>query len=232
MNLSVIFSTFNEAQNNYFLNSLSLLSKYSSIELIVVDKNSSDQTRDIAKSAGAKVITSQYNSRGKRLDEGLSLVTAPMVLFHHPRSTLTEDGINYLLEHESLYWGAFTHQFDFNSCLLNFTSWYSNKIRGDIREIYYLDHCIFSKKYLLDKIGGFPHNEIFEDTEVSLRLREIAPSSRLHFTSKTSSVRFKRNGQWRQAILNQVMKACYHLGLDQKLMNKVYEIGLNLNSKY
>ena len=49
-----------------------------------------------------------------------------------------------------------------------FTSWWSNYIRGDIRKIYYLDHCIFFKKHILDEVNPC-HLEIFEDTAQSVK---------------------------------------------------------------
>ena len=232
MKLSVIFSTFNEQSNHFYTKSLEKLSRYKNIEVIVVDKKSSDKTKEIALTYGHQVIDSDSNARGKRLDEGFQKSRGQMILFHHPRSYISSTALDILLNNDELLWGGLTHQFDKKSPLLHFTSWYSNNVRGDIREIFYLDHCIYAKRELLEKIGGFPHDEIFEDTEASLRLREIAPSKRIHAISKTSSIRFEKNGRLRQALLNQVMKLCYLLGLDQRRMNKIYEFGLNLNSKY
>lgn len=232
MKLSVIFSTFNEEKNQFFNESLELLSKYQEIEIIIIDYHSTDKTSEIAASANAIFKLSSSNSRGKRLDEGLRLSTAPLILFHHPRSKLQASGVEYLLKDKNLLWGGFDHKFDSRSILLSFTSWYSNNVRADIREIFYLDHCIYCTRDLMKRIGGFPHDSIFEDTEVSLKLRDIAPSKRLPYQSMTSSIRFKTNGEWRQAILNQVMKVCYYLKIDQEKMNKIYEFGLNLNSRY
>ena len=108
-----------------------------------------------------------------------------------------------------------------------------NFIRGDFRKIYYLDHCIFFQKDLVGSDKNFvPDVDIFEDTYLSQKLAKISFPTRLRFTSTTSAIRFQKNGVWRQAILNQILKAGFLLGISKTFMNKVYEKGLNLNSKY
>ncbi len=231
--ISVIFSTFNEVELGFFEKSLQSLSKKSFIEIIVVDKGSTDGTQELAKKYNCKLIESSSNSRGYRLNEGISHSNAELVIFNHPRSIISDDGLNYIINnYKELTWGGFTHKFDIQSPLLNFTSWYSNHVRADIREIFYLDHCIFCKRSLLDKIGGFPIQEIFEDTILSLKLRKVSASKRIPYSSTTSAIRFRKNGQFKQAILNQVLKIAFNLNFSPEKMNKVYELGLNLNSKY
>ena len=67
MKLSVIFSTFNEEKNQFFNESLELLSKYQEIEIIIVDYHSTDKTSEIAKSANAIFKLSSFNSREKSI---------------------------------------------------------------------------------------------------------------------------------------------------------------------
>ncbi|EQC45318.1 glycosyltransferase [Bacteriovorax sp. Seq25_V] len=229
--ISVIFSTFNEAENAFFKNSIEALKKDNEIEIIIIDYNSSDRTREIC-GEGVIFITTDLNSRAKRLKLGLSYATAAMVIFHHPRSLVDTNGFNKLKKlADTKIWGGFTHCFDLNTPILKFTSWYSNRVRGYIRGILYLDHCIFASKSLLNKIN-FPEVDIFEDTILSDELRFFSPPVILPEVSTTSAIRFVKNGQVKQAILNQVMKMCYFLKIDHKVMNKIYEFGINLNSKY
>ncbi len=230
--ISVIFSTFNEGGNIFFKNSLKSLKNDPSIEIIVIDYESTDDTETLCLDNDVIFIKTNLNSRARRLKLGLNYASAPMILFHHPRSTIEPSGIEKLKKlHLSNIWGGFTHQFDHDSLVLKFTSWYSNRVRGYIRGILYLDHCIFSSRNLLNNIN-FPEVDIFEDTILSNELRAITPPIILPFQSLTSSIRFTKNGQFKQALLNQVMKICFYLNIDHKLMNKIYEFGINLNSKY
>ena len=53
----------------------------------------------------------------------------------------------------------------------------------------------------------------------------------LPFISTTSAIRFTKNGLWTQALMNQILKLGFHIGVPHDTMNKIYERGLNLNSK-
>jgi glycosyltransferase involved in cell wall biosynthesis len=231
--LSVVIPTFNEIQNNILEDILKLLSGSKDIEVLCVDSFSTDGTKELIEKYQAKLIQVETNSRAKRLNIGIKSATGDMILLHHPRSLLTADGLRYLVTHAAeLKWGAFTHKFDTTHPLLAFTSWWSNYGRGELRSIYYLDHCIFVKKSIIEKVGYIPEVDIFEDTEISLKLRKIARPTRLNFPATTLAIRFTKNGIWKQAILNQKLKWKFYYKTNHKEMNKDYEQGLELNSKY
>ncbi len=219
---------------------LSAFEEEDSLEFIVVDRMSEDKTIAYLKSHALfqrypdklKVIQTSSNERGKRLLEGCKIASGRIILLHHPRSFLEREGILSLMQKkETFFWGGYTHRFDWESPLLNFTSWYSNHVRADIRNIFYLDHCIFVSRDLLLKIE-FPDVPIFEDTILSQRLNKICRPIRLNSISTTSSIRFRKNGILYQALLNQVMKLGFFLGVPLPKLNIFYEKSLELNSKY
>lgn len=232
--LNIIFSTHNEMELGYLQKSIPLLSEFKDIHITVVDKESNDGTVQFLESYPVEIISTKVNSRAGRLNIGINSSSSAMILLHHPRSILSKEGISFLIEnYENLRWGAYTHRFDVEHSLLKFTSWYSNFIRGGLREIYYLDHCIFFQKVLVGADKNFvPDVDIFEDTYLSQKLAKNSSPTRLPFSSTTSAIRFQKNGVWKQAILNQILKLGFLLGIPNTFMNKVYEKGLNLNSKY
>ena len=231
--LSVIIPTFNEIKNGYIQTSFNLLKNLSDTEIICVDSGSTDGTKELIEKNGFKLISIDTTSRAKRLNIGIESAKGEMLLLHHPRSLLSVDAISELqVNQEDLYWGAFTHKFDLNHPLLNFTSWWSNKIRGDLRHIFYLDHCLFIRKEIFEQIGLIPEVDIFEDTELSLMLRSFCEPLRLEGKSLTSATRFSTNGIWKQALLNQVLKWKYYFKFNHKEMNKSYEKNTKLNSDY
>ncbi len=78
--LSVIIPTLNEADNikeliNYIKN------ENINCEIIISDADSSDRTREIAASQGAKIVNSQKASRGLQLNRGAEIASAPILLF-------------------------------------------------------------------------------------------------------------------------------------------------------
>lgn len=234
MNLSVIIPTFNEIKNGQIETIIQSLILHSEIEIIIVNKNSTDGTAELVqKYSQIKLISTELNSRAARLNIGINAATGSMILLHHPRSILEIAGISYLKEnHENLFWGGFTHEFDNDSSFFKFTSWYSNKIRGKLSQVFYLDHCIFAKASLLKEIGPIPEVDIFEDTLLSYKLRKIYKPILLPFKSQTSAIRFNTNGIFKQVILNQILKIRFYLKANHRDMNKSYEKKTALNSKY
>ncbi len=177
---------------------------------------------------GARFVRAGGPSRGARLQAGVEAASHRMILLHHPRSLLPAEGLRWLAAGAGgSRWGGFTHSFDWDHPLLRFTSWYSNRIRAKQRGIVYLDHCVYFDRRLLKR--PIPAVEIFEDTELSLILRESGPPTLAPFVATTSAVRFRANGPWRQALLNQRMKLSYLLGGSHRRMNARYERGLGLN---
>ena len=74
-------------------------------------------------------------------------------------------------------------------------------------------------------------DDIFEDTELSKLLLGFGRPVRLAAVARTSAIRFNRNGLWRQAFLNQLMKLAYYLHLPPDRLNRIYEKGLHLNKE-
>ncbi len=238
---SIIIPTFNEEENRFFRQTLKSFSPKNKIshhlELIIIDKCSQDQTAEMAKEAGAKVILSKHNTRAGRLNEGLLVAKGKLIILHHPRSIIDLSALRYLKDHfNHLSWGGLTHQFDKENLLLDFTSWYSNQVRGKLKQILYLDHCLFFRTDLLNKHfktkAIIPEVDIFEDTLLSHKLQQIGDATIIPYTSMTSSIRFHKNGLMKQLFLNQLLKVAYFLGIPYHFMNKVYEKNLFLNSTY
>ena len=231
--LSIVIPTLNEEKTGYLQEILQSYQGLQNCEIICVDGGSTDKTLDIIAAAGVRLINTEIASRAGRLNAGIQQASASMVLLHHPRSIIDLAGLEALeKQSEQLSWGAFTHKFNVQHPLFRFTSWYSNYIRGDIRGVYYLDHCIFAQKQLLLDIDLLPEIDIFEDTELCLRLKSKTKGQRLPFISETSAIRFQVNGLYRQAITNQYMKWLYYFKRSDTVMNKQYEKGIQLNTQY
>jgi glycosyltransferase involved in cell wall biosynthesis len=231
--LTIVIPTLNESKSGYLAKILSAYNGVAGIEIICVDGGSADDTESLIKQSKAKLICTDICSRAGRLNEGIKQAKFDMVLLNHPRSFVDIEGIHALIKQASdIRWGAFSHQFSISHPLLNFTSWYSNHIRGDLRGIYYLDHCLFAQKQLLLDVALFPEVDIFEDTEICLRLKKQAKPIRLPFVSLTSAVRFQSQGIYRQALKNQYLKWLYYFKRSDKEMNRLYEKGLELNTEY
>ncbi|MDX1958534.1 MAG: hypothetical protein SFU98_08175 [Leptospiraceae bacterium] len=214
--LSIIIPTDSNEPNSYFHKTLESFSLKDDLEIIFISK-------------------SEANTRAERLNLGFHCAKGKIILFHHPRSFIEKEGINYLIElsktqNKENIWGGFTHKFDQDHYLLRFTSWYSNTIRARLKGILYLDHCIFFDRSLWKR--DLPNIEIFEDTILSNYLRETCTPIILPYISETSSIRFQKNGIWKQSILNQILKIGYYTKFNPSIMNRIYEKNLGLNNDY
>lgn len=189
---------------------------------------------NLSQTPGVEIICVDYleaPTRAERLHRGFEKSSGLMIVFHHPRSQVSQEGIQYLLDHaQDKTWGGFTHMFDKSHWILRFTSWYSNKVRSRLAGIIYLDHCIFFHRSLYTE--SIPAVPVFEDTLLCHQLREYQKPVILPFHSVTSAVRFEKNGLYWQSFMNQLMKIGFYLGVPYDTMNKFYEKGLNLNSEY
>jgi glycosyltransferase involved in cell wall biosynthesis len=218
---------FNEQKNPLFSQLLSSLKRVD-LEVVFVDGGSRDGTCERVEAEGFRVVRTDEAQRARRLNIGVAATTGAWVLLHHPRSVLEAQAFDQIQTLEYPGWAAFTHCFDQAHPLLTFTSWYSNHVRFR-RGIVYLDHCIVVAREWLCAIGGVPEIDIFEDTELSIRLRKLGAPQRLSAVSLTSAIRFVSKGIVQQSLSNQLLKLKYYIGTDQRQLNRRYEGPLELN---
>jgi hypothetical protein len=237
--LTVLLPAFDEIDNPYFwktLDTIKLLEKQGlAIQVIVGATAGNDDTIPLLEKQKIKLIEVSTSKRADRYNKAFELSSGKKddwLILHHPRSYLEIAAFSSLSSLPSWQkWGAFTHQFDNNHPLLLFTSWWSNYVRGDLKKIFYLDHCLFVRRETFEKSGGVPDREIFEDTILSHNLSILHSPVRLPWISTTSAIRFKKNGLWKQAFKNQTLKCRYYLQHCDREMNIEYEKGLGLNTK-
>ncbi len=230
--ISVLIPCHNEEKNPYFYKNLETFQTFPEIEVILLDGNSSDRTKEIAALFSYKWISvASDSSRAGKFNRGAREARGSLLLLHHPRSEIDPAGLSELLESSDLTWGGFRHRFKDKHWILSFTSWYSNNVRSRLFKIVYLDHCIFVQKAIFDQIGGFDDRRIFEDTLLCRKLRKIAAPKLLSYHASTSALRFRKNGYLFQGVLNQFMKLGFFVGLSDAVLEKLYERGLFLNGR-
>jgi glycosyltransferase involved in cell wall biosynthesis len=245
MRISIILPCLNEIRHGYldriFAN---LIEQNGEKEIIAVASPSDDGTDNALEEYATRftevqVVRSLAKNRAQRLNDGIAISRGEIILLHHPATLLPERIALELIEdalasgkHSEQYWGAFQHSFDFEHWLLNFTSWYSDRVRVQQKGIVYLDHCPFIDRQVLAKIGNIPDLDIFEDTVLSDRLRQFSSPVLAQGKVVTSARRFRQRGIYRHAMLNQVLKICYHFNIDPRSLNRLYEQKVGINVKY
>ncbi|MBD2257517.1 glycosyl transferase [Pseudanabaena sp. FACHB-2040] len=206
-------------------------------ELIAVVSPCNDDTlQTLRQHPQWRILETDAQNRAQRLTAGIYASSGEIVLLHHPATLLPEGTaliqIEALMADPKVAWGGFHHSFDLDHWLLRFTSWYSNRVRSHYSQILYLDHCIFARRSLLEKIGGVPDMDIFEDTVLSQQLSQFGAPVLLPDKIITSARRFRQRGVYRQALVNQLLKGMYHARLDPSWMNWLYERQSQINVAY
>ncbi|MEM9906166.1 MAG: glycosyltransferase [Cyanobacteria bacterium P01_D01_bin.44] len=236
--ISVVLPCLNEMRHSYLPQILTNLTQQQGPkQLIAVVSPSQDGTREaVAQHKDIEIIDAPAQNRAQRLNLGIAASRYEQVLLHHPATLLPAyRGLaqaTTLLTDPEVVWGGFRHSFDMDHWLLRFTSWYSTTQRPRWSRILYLDHCIFARRSALEKIGGVPDLDIFEDTVLSEGLRQFGKPAIAPGTVITSARRFRERGIYKHALLNQLLKLMYHANLDPKYLNRLYEHKSQINVAY
>jgi rSAM/selenodomain-associated transferase 2 len=221
--LSIIIPTLNEAENIHYLIDY-IKNGAINAEIIISDADSSDGTREIAASHGARVINSRQPSRGLQLNLGAEIASAPILLFLHADSKLENSALSFLvekMEEEDKVGGCFELKIDSEHPLLNFISWSSN-LRAKYLNLIFGDQGIFIKKEVFESLGGFPEIELMEDWEFSKKLAEAGELLFLDKKIYTSARRWEEYGVLKTIFLMHKIKILYLLGYSPAELKKIY----------
>ncbi|HYC55734.1 MAG TPA: TIGR04283 family arsenosugar biosynthesis glycosyltransferase [Candidatus Binatia bacterium] len=190
-------------------------------ELIVVDGGSSDSTADLARAAGAAVITSE-RGRGNQLNAGARASAGDVLLFLHADSRLPVNfraAITDVLADTAVIWGRFDVRLDSNRPLLRLIG-HLISARSRMFRSATGDQAIFVRRADFEDMGGYREPKLFEDIELVARLRRRGrmgiPAGRV----LTSARRWHKDGIWRTTARMWMLKALYLAGVPaQRLLD-------------
>ena len=113
---------------------------------------------------------------------------------------------------KSISAGGFCQRFSKRHWFLGLVSrlhnWRCNRTR-----IIYGDQCLFIRRTLFDKIGGYPEQAILEDVLISERILKHTRPVLLEQIATTSSRKFEQRGLYRSFFDIVVIMCCYELRL-------------------
>ncbi|MBD1842532.1 TIGR04283 family arsenosugar biosynthesis glycosyltransferase [Cyanobacteria bacterium FACHB-63] len=221
MKISIVIPVLNEA--NALPRILSI--QAADIEIIVVDGGSQDETVEIAKSYGVKVLHS-IPSRAKQMNAGAAIATGEILLFLHADTRLPaefDQMIRQVLSNSIA--GAFQLNIDATLLGLRWVQWGVN-LRSRYLQFPYGDQAIFLHRTTFDAIGGFPDLPIMEDFEFVRKLRQVGRIAIVPHAVLTSGRRWQKLGVFRTTIVNQIVILAYLLGVAPERIHRWYRTGL------
>jgi len=192
-------------------------------ELIVADGGSVDATPELARKAGATVVFSKPG-RARQMNAGAARAQGHVLLFLHA-DTLLPGGwaptVSCVLGQPGVAAGAFRFRtaelFRGKRLLERATNWRSHRW-----QMPYGDQAIFLRRALFEELGGFSNLPIMEDYELVWRLRHQGRIVTAAQEAVTSGRRWQRNGFLRTTLVNQLMIAGYHLGVNPNILARFY----------
>jgi rSAM/selenodomain-associated transferase 2 len=219
--ISIIIPVLNEA--TIIKKTLSQLTQYSEIEIIVVDGGSQDNTVAIAKSS-AKVITVIGKGRAGQMNAGANVAQSDILLFLHADTQLPANFIELVsktLKQNQIIAGAFELAIDASGIPLRGIE-ILVKVRSRLLSLPYGDQALFISKQAFIKAGGFADLPIMEDFEFIQRVGKLGRIAIAPAAVTTSGRRWQKLGVWQTTLINQLMIAGYYLGISPAKLSKFY----------
>ena len=198
--------------------------KDESIEVIVVDGGSQDNTVKLVQNMGVKIVKSTKAIRALQMNQGALLATGNILLFLHA-DTILPLGYNELIinsfSDSKVVGGAFKLKIDLSLFSLRLIEMLVNW-RSQFFLIPYGDQAIFVKTSVFREIGGFTNFPIMEDFEFIQRLNKRGKIIILSAKVITSGRRWQKLGVIKTTFINQLIILGYYLGVPPKKLAQWY----------
>ncbi len=223
MTLSIIIPVLNEAASiDQFLQELTAVND-SSIEIIVVDGGSSDNTASLVSKHNVVLINSA-KGRARQMNAGAAIASGDILLFVHSDtkfSSITEQLLCISATDSANSWGFFKIQlsgqhwmYRIIELMMNFRSQSTGVATGD--------QCIFVRHELFKKIKGYKDIPLMEDVELSKRLKRESRPYIIKKMITTSSRRWEKNGIVSTILLMWRLRFLFFIGVSPTRLAKNY----------
>ena len=171
--LSIIIPTLNESNNLPLI--LSDLSEISNeAEILIVDSNSKDKTRDIAIINGTRFYKTSKNNRGMQLNYGAKKAKGKWLLFIHADSRLKfnwSKKIMDILKRDSNFIYYFNFKVNNKSFTYRFLEFFVN-LRCFLFKTPYGDQGLLISKENFKTLGGYKSIPLMEDYDFISRINK------------------------------------------------------------
>ena len=221
--ISIIIPAYNEADQ--IAQTIAAIHKArgsQTVEIIVADSGSTDNTIDIAKNNGAIVVNSERKGRAAQMNKGASVATHPLLYFLHADSIPPNNFITQIIEvhAKGAVSGCFRLAFDYPHWFLEMNAWFT---RFNVNAVRFGDQSLFTTKEVFEKAGAFREELIMmEDQEIIHRLKKYGRFEVMNDVVITSARKYLDNGIYRMQGIFFRIWAMYYLGYSQENMLAVY----------
>ncbi|MGM0531144.1 MAG: TIGR04283 family arsenosugar biosynthesis glycosyltransferase [Bacteroidota bacterium] len=228
MNISIIIPTFNEAENiGQVLDYLSENSNEENIkEILISDGISEDNTLEIARSKGARIVDHKNTGRAKQMNAGAREATGDVFYFLHadsyPPKNFDQEILHYI--NKGYKAGSFRMKWDMDHWLLNFFAWFT---RFNFQWCRGGDQSLYVEREIFEKVNGFNENYRFlEDYEIIPRIKRHTSFKVIQKDIITSARKYRKNGVIRLQMHVAKTYILKMLGMDIDKVAEIYYKGI------
>ncbi len=193
------------------------------IELIVSDCGSRDGTQKLVRDQHLELVCGG-TCRATALNAGAAAARGDVLLFLHADSLLPAGFTRLIpraLAHEDVIGGAFEFEFSnrphpgkwVDQCLRSVVL--CNRIRYRWTHNFYGDQCIFVRRHIFQRVGGFPRLRLMEDIGFCQRIKRLGRMAILQPPVRTSPRRFLDRGVIRQFVEDLTLLGFASLGIQR-----------------
>jgi rSAM/selenodomain-associated transferase 2 len=191
-------------------------------EIVVVDGGSSDRSCDVARAAGARVLTAPCG-RGNQLRAGAAVASGTWLLFLHADTRLGPGWREVVQAHMRARPGSAAYF----ELALDDAARAARRIEFLVRwrcrllALPYGDQGLLIRRETYEALGGFAEIPLMEDVDLVRRLgrRRLY---RLPAVALTSARRYRRDGWWARPLRNLALLALWRLGVKPATLARLY----------
>lgn len=223
MTLAIVVPVLNEAQQWPALAShlTALQVSDATLQIVIVDGGSTDDTLRLAQSSGFLVLSSP-RGRACQMNAGAQACRADQLLFLHADTRLPEGAIRWVTQAlRDHVWGRFDVHIEGRARMLRVVATMMN-LRSRISGIATGDQAMFMTRDAYEKAGGFPEQPLMEDIALSAALKTMGRPSCLQARVCTSGRRWEQRGVWRTIFLMWRLRLAYWLGAKPAALARAY----------
>jgi rSAM/selenodomain-associated transferase 2 len=220
--LSIVIPCLNEGERlSGLLQQLQCL-RQQGHQLILVD-GGSEPPIDRSLQAYVDHLLLSEPGRAQQMNRGAAVAEGDLLWFLHADSQIKTGSELAMLTPSvnELMWGRFDIRLSGSHALLRVVERMMNW-RSRLTGIATGDQGIFVHRALFNRVGGFPHQPLMEDVELSKRLKRHAAPRCLRQQLVTSSRRWETNGVLATILLMWGLRLAYWLGVSPQRLVDFY----------
>lgn len=220
--ITVIIPVINEEKN--LIKLFSNLVEKPEIEFIFVDGGSNDNTFNLIKKAGFKVILSPILRRSYQMNLGAKKAQGKILLFLHGDTILPDNYDQVIIntvQKNNFITGAFKLKIDNQKPIFRLIEtlvhWRSQYLSSP-----YGDQGIFIKKQIFESVKGYQDLAIMEDFDLIKRVKKLGKIYIVNASVITSARRWEKVGIIKTTLINQLIIMGYYLKIKPEKLALFY----------